>query len=168
MLKDMGVSATDYSTHSFRRGGLSILADREMHPSYIQNSAQHKRWDSSVTYIKPSLSKALWANNLLSGNNPEEGWGSRYSGNPRSLAPFLPKQSIKSLPSSVQVAQYGRPSVILSTNSYTKGLSIVIDSLSENVHTFPTKQSLKRLDLPRISHSCLKLLNLFLLAKIIA
>ena len=113
-LKDMGVSATDYSTHSFRRGGLSILADGEMHPSYIQNSAQHKRWDSSVTYIKPSLSKALRANNLLSGNNPEEGWGSRYSGNPRSLAPFLPKQSIKSLPSSMQVPQHSRPLVIVS------------------------------------------------------
>ena len=26
-LKDMGVSVSDYSTHSFRRGGLSVLAD---------------------------------------------------------------------------------------------------------------------------------------------
>ena len=71
----MGVSAVDYSTHSFRRGGLSILGDSEMHPSYIQNSARHKCGESSVTYIKPSLSKALQANDLLSGNNPEEGWG---------------------------------------------------------------------------------------------
>ena len=94
-LKDMGVSAVDYSTHSVRRGGLSTLVDGEIHPSYIQNSARHKHWELSVTYIKPSLSKALRAHNLLSGNNPGEGWGSRYSGNSRSLAPFLPKQSIK-------------------------------------------------------------------------
>ena len=131
MLKDMGVSAVNYSTHSFRKGGLSTLAESEMHLSYIQNSARHKRWESSVTYIKPSLSKALQANNLLSGNDPEEGWGSRYSGNPRSLAPFLPKQSIKSLPSSVQVSQHRRPSVIVSTNSYTKSSSIAVDSLSK-------------------------------------
>ena len=32
-LKDMGVSAVDYSTHDFRKGGLSILADGEMHQS---------------------------------------------------------------------------------------------------------------------------------------
>ena len=112
-LKDMGVSVPDYSTHSFRRGGLSILADGDMHPSYIQNNAQHKCWDSSVANNKPSLSKALRANDLLSGNNLEEGWGSRYSGNPRSLAPFLPKQSIKNSFSSVKVPQIGRPSIIL-------------------------------------------------------
>ena len=76
-LKDIGVSASDYSTHSFRQGGLSVLADGEMHPSYIQNSAQHKRSESSVNYIKPSLRKVLRANDLLSGNDPEEGWGSR-------------------------------------------------------------------------------------------
>ena len=64
MLKDMGVSVTDYSTHSFRRGGLSILAYGEMHPSYIQNNARHKYWELSVTYINPSLSKALRANDL--------------------------------------------------------------------------------------------------------
>ena len=127
----MGVSVPDYSTYSFRRGGLSILADGEMHPSYIQNSAWHKCWAYSVTYIKPSLSKALQANNLLSGNNPEEGWGSRYSGNPRSLAPFLPKQSIKSSPSSIQVFQHRRPSVIMSTNSYTEANFVVEDSSSK-------------------------------------
>ena len=127
----MGVSVTDYSTHSFRRGGLSILADGEMHPSYIQNNAQHKHQESSVTYIKPSLSKALRANDLSSGNNPEEGWGSRYSGNPRSLAPFLPKQFIKISPSSVQVSQHRKPSVIVSTNSYIKSSSIAVDSLSK-------------------------------------
>ena len=48
-LKDMGVSVTYYSTHSFQREGLSILADVEMHPSYIKNNAQHKCWELSVT-----------------------------------------------------------------------------------------------------------------------
>ena len=41
-LKDMGVSVSDYSTDSFRRGGLSVLVDGEMHPSFIQNNACHK------------------------------------------------------------------------------------------------------------------------------
>merc|ERR1711867_349095 len=57
-----------------------------MHPAYIQKAARHKRGDSSVTYIESSLSKALKANDLLSGNYPSEGWSSRYSGNPRSLS----------------------------------------------------------------------------------
>ena len=58
-LKEMGVSPKDFSTHSFRLGGLSMLADGEINPAFIQNSAPHKHWESSVTYIKPSLSKAL-------------------------------------------------------------------------------------------------------------
>ena len=49
------------------------LLMNEIHPEFIQNSARHKRWELSVTYIKPSLSKALQANDLLSGNNPAEG-----------------------------------------------------------------------------------------------
>ena len=51
-----------------------------------------------MTYINASLSKALKANDLLSGNDPSEGWGSQYSGNPRSLSLFLPEKSIKKLP----------------------------------------------------------------------
>ena len=94
------------------------------------NSAHHKCWDSSVNHVKPSLRKALRANDLLSENDLAEDWGSRYLGNPRSLAPFLPKQTIKSSPSSVQVSQHRRPLVIMSTNSYTKCPSIVVDSLS--------------------------------------
>ena len=117
-----------------------MLADGEMHPAFIQNSACHKHWDLSVNYIKPSLSKALQANNLLSGNNPDKGWGSMYSSNPRSVAPFLPKQSVKSLPSSVQVSQHRRPSVIVSTNTYTKGPSIVVDSLSKK-HPYVSDQA---------------------------
>ena len=55
--------------------------------------------ESSVPYIEASLSKALRANDLLSGNDPAEGWGSRYSGNPKSLSRFLPEKFIKDLPS---------------------------------------------------------------------
>ena len=72
-LRDKGVFPSDYSTHSFRKGGLSVLADGEMHPAFIQKSAHHQRWESLVTYINASLSKALKANDLLSGNNPLEG-----------------------------------------------------------------------------------------------
>ena len=97
-LSDMGVFPSDYSVNSFRKGGLSVLADGEMHPAFIQKSTHHQRWESSVTYIDASLSKALKANDLLSGNDLSEGWGSQYSGNPRSLSRFLPKKSIRKLP----------------------------------------------------------------------
>ena len=76
-----------------------MLADGGMHPVYIQKSARHKSWESSVPYIETSLSKALKANNLLLGNNPAKGWGSQYSGNPKSLSRFLPEKFIKDLPS---------------------------------------------------------------------
>ena len=42
-LKEMGAYPQDYSTHSFRKRGLSVLADGEMHPAFIQKSARHKR-----------------------------------------------------------------------------------------------------------------------------
>ena len=41
-LKEMGVSPEDYSTNFFWLGGLSMLADCEMHPAFIQKSAFHK------------------------------------------------------------------------------------------------------------------------------
>ena len=85
-LRELGVSPGDYSTHSFRKGGLSMLADGDMHPVYIQKSARHKSIESSVPYIESSLSKALKANDLLSGTDPTEGWSSRYSGNRKSLS----------------------------------------------------------------------------------
>ena len=44
-LKDMGVFLEDFSTHSFRQGGLSVLADGEVHPVFIQKSARHKQWE---------------------------------------------------------------------------------------------------------------------------
>ena len=52
-----------------------------------------------MTYIEASLSKALKANDILSGTDPSEGWGSRYSGNPKSLSCFLPEKFIEKLPS---------------------------------------------------------------------
>ena len=35
-LKEMGVTPEDYSTHSFRIGGMSVLADGEVHPAFLQ------------------------------------------------------------------------------------------------------------------------------------
>ena len=101
-LRELGVSPGDYSTHSFRKGGLSMLADGDMHPVYIQKSARHKRIESSVPYIESSLSKALKANDLLSGTEPTEGWSSRYPGNKKSLSRFLTKKFIKDLPSEAE------------------------------------------------------------------
>merc|ERR1712082_173739 len=62
-----------------------------MHPVYIQKSARHKSFGSWVPYIESSLSKALKANNLLSGTDPTEGWSSQYSGNRKSLSRFISK-----------------------------------------------------------------------------
>merc|ERR1711873_256956 len=101
-MKDLGLSPGDYSTHSFRKGGLSMLADGDMHPVYIQKSARHIRIESLVPYIESSLYKALKANDLLSGTEPTEGWSSRYSGNKKSLSPFLTKKFIKDLPSEAE------------------------------------------------------------------
>merc|ERR1712243_491696 len=78
------------------------LADGDMHLMYIQKSARHKRIESSVPYIESSLSKALKANDLLSGTEPTEGWSSRYSGNKKSLSRFLTKKFIKDLPSEAE------------------------------------------------------------------
>ena len=94
-LKELGVYPADYSTHSFRKGSLSMLADGDMHPAFIQKSAHHRRWEFSALYIDSSLSKALKANNILLGNDPSEGWGSQYLGNPKSLSRFLPEKFIK-------------------------------------------------------------------------
>ena len=41
-LREMGAYPKEDSTHSFRKGGLSVLADGEMHPAFIQKSARHK------------------------------------------------------------------------------------------------------------------------------
>ena len=67
----MGVHLEDYSTHSFRLGGLSVMADdKVVTPAFLKKSAHHKRWDSIVNYIEPYLPLALWANDLLCGNKP--------------------------------------------------------------------------------------------------
>ena len=42
------------------------------------------------------------ANDLLSGNDPTDGWSSRYSGNPKSLSRYLPEKFIKDLPSEAE------------------------------------------------------------------
>ena len=117
-LRELGVFPLDYSTHSFRKGSLSMLADGEIHPAFIQKSTRHKCWESSSLYIDVSLPKALKANELLSGNDPSEGWGSQYSGNPRSLSLFLPEKSIKKMPQKAEDSLKGGDSVSLTTSSH--------------------------------------------------
>ena len=41
-LREMGVSPEDYSTHSFRLGGLSVLADGEVYSAFIKKIALRK------------------------------------------------------------------------------------------------------------------------------
>ena len=49
-LRELGVFPADYSTHSFRKGSLSMLADGDMHPAFIQKSACHRCWESLSLY----------------------------------------------------------------------------------------------------------------------
>ena len=39
-LRDRGVFPSDYSMHSFRKGGLSVLADRYVHPAFVLKSVR--------------------------------------------------------------------------------------------------------------------------------
>ena len=41
-LKELGVYSANYLTHSFRKGSLSMLADSDMHPAYIQKAVRQK------------------------------------------------------------------------------------------------------------------------------
>ena len=74
-----------------------------------------------MTYIEASLSKALKANDLLSGNDPSEGWGSQYSGNPKSLSRFLPEKFIKKLPLQAESSLKQGNSVNSTTSSDSSG-----------------------------------------------
>ena len=168
----MGIYPEDYSTHSFRQGGLSVLADGDMHLALIQKSARNKRWESSMIYINPSLPKALRANDLLSGNELSEGWGSQYSGNPRSFSLFLPTNSIKVSPSNAQVPLSHGTSVIMNTNSHTAGSSNSENTLSKK-HSYVFDQvdsNVKKVRFDKNPAFCLKLqflLNLLLQGQIL-
>ena len=81
-----------------------------------------------MTYIKASLRKALKANNLLSGNNPSEGLGSQYSGNPKSLSRFLPDRFTKQLPPQAEISLERGNSENSTTSSGSSGSSFQEDS----------------------------------------
>ena len=127
----MGVTLDDYFIYSFRLRGISVLSDGDVHPVFVQKNARHKRWDSTVNYINPSLSKALRANDLLAGNNLLEGLGSQYSGYPKFFALFLPKKSIKILPANADNQRGLRPFVIMKNTSHSAGSLNSLDSQSK-------------------------------------
>ena len=62
----------------------------------------------------------------MSGNDPAKGWGSRYSGNPKSLSRFLPEKFIKDLPSEAEAPLERSNS---ETSSFS-GSSLVQEDLS--------------------------------------
>ena len=84
-----------------------------------------------MTYIEASLSKALKANNFLSGNNPSEGWGSQYLGNPRSLSRFLPEKFIKKLPPQAEISLERGNSENSTTSSDASGSLLLGDSSNQ-------------------------------------
>ena len=97
-LREIGVYPQDYSTHSFRKGGLSVLgADCMVSPAFIQKSARHKHFASTVNYIDPTMSEALRANDHLCGNDPQEGWDTSYTGHKLSLLRHLSSRLINIL-----------------------------------------------------------------------
>ena len=67
-------------------------------PAFIQISARHKDWDSTVICLQPFLGEVLQANNLHFGNKLEDGWSTRCSGGKRSFQPNLPKSFINPPP----------------------------------------------------------------------
>ena len=81
-----------------------------------------------MTYIEASLQKALKANDLLLGNDPSEGWGSQYSGNPKSLSCFLPERFIKQLPPQAEISLERGNSENSTTSSGSSGSSLQEDS----------------------------------------
>ena len=90
-----------------------------------------------MTYIEASLSKALKANDLLSGNDPSEGWGSRYSGNPKSLSRFLPEKFIKKLPPQAESSLKRGNSENSTTSSGSSGSLLQGDSsIRKRSHSF--------------------------------
>ena len=79
-----------------------MLDDGDMHSMYIHKSAMRKSIESSVPHKESSLSKALRANDLLSGTTPTQGWSSRYSGKKKSLSRFPTKKFSEDLPSKAE------------------------------------------------------------------
>ena len=75
------------------------------------------------------------ANDLLSGNNPSEGWGSRYSGNLRSLSRFLPEKFIKKLPAQADNSLERGDSTNSTTSTITSGSLLLEDSSERDINT---------------------------------
>ena len=95
-----------------------------------------------MTYINPSLHRALRANNLLSGKDLSEGWGSQYLENPRSFSLFLPTNSIKVSPPKAEVPLSHGTSVSSNSSSHSVGSSTSEETLSKkHSHAFDQVES---------------------------
>ena len=128
-LRELGVGCFpgDYSTHSFRKEDLSMLDDGGMHSMSIHKSAMCKTIEPSVLHKESSLSKALRANDLLSGTTPTQGWSSRYSGKKKSLSRFPTKKFSEDLPSKAEAPPErcnSETSLFSSSSSLQEGTSL--------------------------------------------
>ena len=95
-----------YTPHSFRAGGLSVMANGSVALAFIQKAGRHKKIESTNIYMNPNTCTALRTSDLLCGN--KDGWKEQLVGRPDSLDPFLyPSQVRESDSSSSSV----RPSV---------------------------------------------------------
>ena len=82
-----------YTPHSFRLGGLSMMANGSVVPAFIQKAGRHKKMESMNLYMNPSISTALHTSDLLCGN--KDSWNERLVGCKDSLDPFLHPSQVK-------------------------------------------------------------------------
>ena len=63
-------------------------------PAFIQKAGRHKKMESTLLYMNPSISTALRTSDLLCGNK-EGGWSEKLVGRKDSLDPFLDPSQVK-------------------------------------------------------------------------
>ena len=61
-----------YTPHSFRAGGLSVMANGSVASDFIQKAAHHKSLELTNIYIKTDMCNALHTSDVLCGN--KDGW----------------------------------------------------------------------------------------------
>ena len=70
------------------------MCNGSVNPAFIKKAGRHKKMESTLLYMNPSISTALHTSDLLCGNK-EGGWSERLVGREDSLDPFLDPSQVK-------------------------------------------------------------------------
>ena len=70
------------------------MCNGSVSPAFIQKAGRHKKMESTLLYMNPSISTALRTSDLLCGNK-EGGWSEKLVGRKDSLDPFLDPSQVK-------------------------------------------------------------------------